>query len=73
MAYKDTMQDFALTPQEMLRKKTFLRVNEAAYCLNVSPRTIYFWIEMGILKRLRLKPIRISSEDVLTLMNDFDE
>ena len=67
------MPDFNMSPQEMLSKRTFLRVDEAAYCLHVSTRTIYSWLAGGVLRKLKMHPVRIPCEDVLALMNDFDE
>jgi excisionase family DNA binding protein len=67
------MSQFSMSPQEIVEKKTLLRVDEAAYCLNVSERTIYEWTAVGILRKLKMRPVRIPSEDVLALMNDFNE
>lgn len=65
--------DYDLSPQELVKKKTLLRVDEAAYCLNVSERKVYDWVSFGRLTALKDKPLRIRSEDVAAMMCDFDE
>ena len=64
---------FALTPQEMVSRKALLRVDEAAYCLNISERTVYDWITEGKLRKAREQPIRVSAEDVAFRMTNFDD
>lgn len=64
---------FSLTPMEMVKAKYLLNVAEAAYCLNVSERTIYAWIACGRLRAIKEGPKRVSAKDVEQEMNDFDE
>lgn len=61
------------TPEELIKIRSALTVQEAAYCLNVSPRTIYDMVYTGKLAALREKPIRVKPADVAFMMNDFDE
>lgn len=64
---------FSLTPLEMASTKHTLRVDEAAYCLNCSEAKIYKNIYEGKLITLKEKPVRIRANDILEMMNDFDE
>lgn len=64
---------FKLTPGEMVSHKALLRVDEAAYCLNISARQVYSWIAEGKLRRVKDAPVRVSAEDVALLMSDFEE
>lgn len=64
---------YTLSPQEMVSRIPMLRVAQAAYCLNVSERTIYEWIAGGKLTATNDKPVRVKAEGVALLMNDFDE
>lgn len=64
---------YTLTPAEMLAKHDLLNVKQAAYCLNVSERTIYDYIAVGKLVRLKENPARVRAREVLELRNNFDE
>ena len=64
---------YSLTPLEMVKRHTLLRVEQAAYCLNIAERTVRDMIENGELVATKRKPVRVRSEEVLRLMNDFDE
>lgn len=66
-------QPYSLSPQEMVARHDLLNVRQAAYCLNVSERTIYDYIAEGKLIRLREKPVRVRAKEVRELRNDFDE
>lgn len=55
---------FSLTPEEMVASKTLLRVDEAAYCLNVSERTVRKLVDEGVLVRHLRQPIRVTAESV---------
>ena len=66
-------QPFLLTPQEMVVRHDILNVRQAAYCLNVSERTIYDYIAEGKLIRLKENPVRVRSKEVKELRGDFDE
>lgn len=70
---KNPPYHFQLTPGEMVSHKALLRVDEAAYCLNISWRQVYDWIAEGKLRRVKDQPIRVSAEDVAMLMSDFAE
>lgn len=66
-------EPFTLTPAEMVQRKSLLRVDEAAYCLNIKERTIYDWIAEGKLRKTIDNPVRIPVEDVAFHMNNFEE
>jgi len=66
-------QPFMLTPQEMVSRLDLLNVKQAAYCLNVSERTIYDYIAEGKLIRLKENPVRVRTKEVKELRGDFDE
>lgn len=66
-------EPYTLTPQEMIQRKSLLRIDEAAYCLNISDRTVRDWIDMGKLRRTEDYPIRVPVEDVAARMNLFME
>ena len=66
-------EPYQLSPDEMVSHKNLLRVDEAAYCLNVSERMIYDWVAEGKLRRLKDSPVRVAAEDVAFLMKDFEE
>ena len=67
------VRPYTLTPQEMLARRNLLNVKQAAYCLNVSERTVYNYIAEGRLVRLRDNPVRIRVDEVRELCKDFDE
>ena len=64
---------YTLTPQEMVQKLDILNVRQAAYCLNVSERTIYDMIAEGKLIRLKDNPVRVRVKEIRELRGDFDE
>jgi excisionase family DNA binding protein len=64
---------FQLSPAEMVARKALLRVDEAAYCLNISERQVYDWIAEGKLRRAKEQPVRVSAEDVHSYMANFAE
>ena len=55
----------------MVERKPLLTVEEAAYCLNVSKRTVYGYIDLGKLNVLKEGPKRVSSRDVRRMMENF--
>jgi ADP-glucose pyrophosphorylase len=63
---------YTLTPAEMLKAKTFLRADEAAYCLSVSPRKVYAMAAEGKLVAHIDKPFRVTVESVRDEMNRID-
>ena len=67
------VRPYTLTPQEMVDRHDLLNVRQAAYCLNVSERTIYDYIAEGKLVRLKENPVRVRSKEVKELRGDFDE
>lgn len=71
--YPPVDEPFMLSPQELVSKRHTLRVDEAAYCLNVSERQIYNMVAEGKLVALREKPVRVRAADVALAMEDFDE
>lgn len=64
---------FSLSPMEMVKRFHVLTVQQAAYCLNVSIRTIYTYVDMAKVTVLKTRPLRIKAKDVYKMMNDFDE
>ena len=64
---------FTLTPDEMVARKSSLRVDEAAYCLNCSEAKVYKDIYEGKLIALREKPLRVRTKEVAERMSDWDE
>lgn len=66
-------QTYQLTPKEMLARLNVLTAKQAAYCLNVSERTIYNYIAEGKLARLKDNPVRVRALDVQALCENFDE
>lgn len=69
--YPKPPQPYTLTPYEMVERKPLLTVEEAAYCLNVSKRTVYDYIDLGKLNVLKEGPKRVSSRDVRRMMENF--
>ncbi|CAK7024903.1 MAG: hypothetical protein DELT_02540 [Desulfovibrio sp.] len=65
-------EPFTLTPAEMVQRKSLLRVDEAAYCLNIKERTVYDWIAEGKLRKTVDNPVRVPAEDVSFHMNNFE-
>ena len=63
---------YTLTPAEMLQSKSFLRADEAAYCLSVSPRKVYAMAAEGKLVAHVDKPFRVTVESVKEEMNRID-
>lgn len=68
-----TETPYSVTPAEMVSRKSLLRVDEAAYCLNISERTVYDWIAEGKLRKVKEQPVRIPAEDVAYRMTNFDD
>ena len=66
-------EPYTLTPAEMVQRKTLLRIDEVAYCLNISERTAREMIDFGKLRRTEDYPIRVPVEDVIERMNLFSE
>lgn len=66
-------QGYYLTPLEMLERHDLLNAKQAAYCLNVSERKIYDYIAVGKLVKLKDNPVRVRTEEVKALREDFDE
>lgn len=64
---------YYITPKEMLDRHDLLNAKQAAYCLNVSERTIYNYIAEGKLVRLKENPVRVRSSEVRALRENFDE
>jgi hypothetical protein len=63
---------FDITPTQMVRSKTLLRADEAAYCLNVSRSQVYALAAEGkLVKHLDL-PFRVTAESVFEEMERVD-
>jgi excisionase family DNA binding protein len=71
--YPQTGEPFQLSPQELASRKHTLRVDEVAYCLNISERQVYNLVAEGKLVALRDKPVRVRASDVEAMMGDFEE
>lgn len=63
---------FNITPLEMVKAKTLLRADEAAYCLNVSRSQVYALAAEGKLIRHLDTPFRVTSESVIHEMKRID-
>jgi len=63
---------YSLLPEEMVRAKKLLRVDEAAYCLNLSERSTRRLIAEGVLVRHQRRPVRVTSESVREEMERVD-
>ncbi|MGE4552854.1 MAG: DNA-binding protein [Desulfovibrionaceae bacterium] len=59
---------YALTPLQMVERKALLRADEAAYCLAVSVRQVYYLADMGALVKHARPPWRVTAESVLAEM-----
>lgn len=70
---KKHSQSYYLTPSQMLERHDLLNAKQAAYCLNVSERTIYNYIAEGKLVRLKENPVRVRASEVRALRENFDE
>jgi len=70
---KRKRREFSMTPGELVTRKKLLRIDEAAYCLNVSERLVYNWIYEGKLRQARGVPVRVSADDVAFFMQNFEE
>lgn len=54
----------SISADELLRIKKVLRVNEAAWALNISRQQVHEWIQQGILDQVPGAPIRVTVESV---------
>lgn len=72
-AQTEPPKKYYITPLEMLARHDLLNAKQAAYCLNVSERTIYNYIAEGKLVRLKENPVRVRSSEVKALRENFDE
>ena len=73
LRYSVVNAPYALTPWEMVERRALLQVHEVAYCLNISDRNVYTWIDEGKLRSTNDKPVRVPVEDVKFKMLDLDE
>ena len=67
-----TNVQYDISPEEMLRSKALLRVDEAAYCLNLSHRHVYTLAADGRLTKHKDKPFRVTAESVIEEMKRVD-
>lgn len=67
-----TNKDFSLSPDELVAAKALLRIDEAAYCLNVSERTVRRLVDEGVLVRHVRQPVRVTAESVREEMQRVD-
>lgn len=70
--HKVDLPTFTISPEEMVSRKHFLLVEEAAYCLNIAPRTVREWIEAGVLTKAKRRPVRVLASDVKREMHNLD-
>jgi len=63
---------FSITPGEMVKAKSLLRADEAAYCLNISQSQVYALANEGKLDRHVDLPFRVTSESVINEMKRID-
>lgn len=71
--YSFKLDKYTYSAQELVDKKATLTVEEVCYCLNISRSQVYKMIRFGELTALRQKPVRVKSEEVKKLMQNFDE
>ena len=71
-AKKKQLNEFLLTPDELMSRRKLLSVREAAYVLNVCPRQIRNMVSDGKLPRAADAPLRIPTEAVKQLLDDCD-
>lgn len=64
---------FTLTPEEMVARKSSLRADEVAYCLNCSVGKVYKHVHEGRLVGSKERPMRIRTQEVADMMRDWDE
>jgi len=63
---------FRLSPDELLAKRKLLKIDEAAYVLNVSARQVRSMVHEGRLSVTRDAPQRIPVEEVRAMIRDVD-
>jgi len=63
---------FRLPPEQLLAKRIFLNINEAAYILNISPRQVRSLIYMGRLRATKDLPRRILAEELRAMISGTD-
>ena len=71
-AKKKQLNEFILTPDELLNRRKLLTVKEAAYVLNVCTRQIRHFVSDGELPRAPGTPLRIPTVAVKRLLDDCD-
>lgn len=64
---------FSLSPEEMVEKKAFLRVDEVSYCLRISNSRAYHMAAEGKLIRHNDPPWRVTAASVKEEMLNIDE
>lgn len=63
---------FRLSPDELLANRKLLRIDEAAYILNISARQVRSMVYEGRLSATRDKPLRIPVEEIRAMVLDVD-
>lgn len=63
---------YSLTPEEMVSRKTLLRVGEVQYCLGVSRAMAYRLADAGVLVKHVREPWRVTAESVRAEMERVD-
>jgi excisionase family DNA binding protein len=61
---------FRLPPDQLLANRKLLTVNEVAYVLNVSPRTVRYMIRDGRFQVTRDNPLRVPVAEVRAMVAD---
>lgn len=61
-----------ISVDELLRMKRVLRVDEAAWVLNVSRQTVHRWVEEGVLEQVPGAPVRVTCHSVERILLPVD-
>lgn len=64
---------FSISPEEMVEKKTLLRIDEVMYCLRIGKNYAYRLAQEGVLVRHHRSPWRVTAASVKAEMMNVDE
>lgn len=68
-----SINQYDISPEELVANKAFLRADEVQYCLRVSRSTVYRMAEEGKLIRHKEPPWRVTTASVIAEMRNVDE
>jgi predicted DNA-binding transcriptional regulator AlpA len=68
----DDAPHYSLTPEEMVSRKSLLRVDEVRYCLGISRTQAYRLAQEGVLVKHMREPWRVTAESVRAEMDRVD-